>query len=101
MGLEAPVSRAARNGVSCHLNRRHKPVADSYDVNCFIIDLKERNTPASEKKKLGSQSSDAGGCTCQHAALQSVWSVSGVSSVVSINTVISGTKDEEKLGQKE
>ena len=96
MGLEAPVSRAARNGVSCDLNRRHKPVADSYDVNCFIIDLKERNT--SEKMKLGSQISDAGGCTCQHAALQSVWSVS---SVVSINTVISGTKDEEKLGQKE
>ena len=98
MGLEAPVSRAARNGVSCHLNRRHKPVADSYDVNCFIIDLKERNTPASEKMKLGFQNSDAGGCTCQHAALQTVWSVS---SVVSINTVISGTKDEEKLGQKE
>ena len=96
MGLEAPVSRAARNSVSCDLNRRHKPVADSYDVNCFIIELKERNTP--EKMKLGSQTSDAGGCTCQHAALQTVPSVS---SVVSINTVISGTKDEEKLGQKE
>ena len=99
MGLEAPVSRAARNGVSCDLNRRHKPVADSYDVNCFIIDLKEsNNTPASEKMKLGSQTWDAGGCTCQHAALQRV---SVVSVVVSINTVISGTKDEEKLGQKE
>ena len=35
------------------------------------------------------------------SAADRVESVSSVSRVVSINTVISGTKDEEKLGQKE